>query len=90
MAGALNEQEFFHEAEGIMIWGWLLRAGKALLLLLPLWLWRMAASWETVNGSSVRQELEEGLKASGGQHGKVGEGAVGSWIRGEEVQKVAG
>lgn len=76
-----------------MIWGWLLRAGKAQLLLLPLWLWRMAASSEIVNGSSVRQELEEGplkgLKASGGQHGKVGEGAVGSWIRGE-VQKVDG
>lgn len=74
-----------------MIWGWLLRAGKAQLLLLPLWLWRMAASSEIVNGSSVRQELEEGplkgLKASGGLHGKVGEGAVGSWIRGE-VQKV--
>lgn len=53
---------------------------------------RMAASLKTVAGSSVRQELEEGplkgLNASGGHQGKTGEGAVGSWIRGEEVEKV--
>lgn len=59
--------------------------------LLPLWLRRTAAFGETLNGPSVRQELEEGplkgLKASGGPQGK-GEGALGSWIRREEVRRL--
>lgn len=53
-----------------------------------------AASLETVAGCSVRQGLEEGpvkgLKASGGQQRKVGEGAAGRWIRDKKVQKVDG
>lgn len=56
-----------------------MRAQKSLPLLLTL-VGRMAAFLETVAGSSVRQELEKGplkgLKASGGQQGKTGEGAV--------------
>lgn len=55
-------------------------------LFLPLWLWRRAAFGETLNGSSVRQELEEGpvkgLKASGGPQGK-GEGSIGEVGSGE-------
>lgn len=52
-----------------MIWEWLLRAQKALPLLLTL-CGEDGASLKTVAGSSLRQELEEGrvkgLNASGG------------------------
>lgn len=69
MAGALNEQEFFHEAEGIMIGEWLLRARKAL----PLPRYSVVLEYGSVPGDSYW------ALSQAGTGGRDPEGAEGFW-----------